>query len=144
MNLKRCVFEEEQTVNSTRLQFDLYNWPERYDGGVSSLKQLNFVDWKTKKHDPLPPLRVLLLLPYMVKCSSLFFVLYSLCFLLCFFFYILCFFSLVFALHRLLSSVQFYTSLQFHHNPTIPHIGWVILLPSVQDTKLQQASTTLD
>ncbi|CAN6972564.1 unnamed protein product, partial [Brassica rapa subsp. trilocularis] len=74
------------------------------------------------------------------------------------------FFSLVFALHRLLSSVQFYTSLQFHHNPTIPHIGeaeiierrflngsvkyhhswWVILLPSVQDTKLQQASTTLD
>ena len=52
MNLKRCVFEEDnqQTVNSTRLQFDLYNWPERYDGGVSSLKQLNFVDWKTKKH----------------------------------------------------------------------------------------------
>ncbi|KAL0685055.1 hypothetical protein Bca4012_051903 [Brassica carinata] len=59
----------------------------------------------------------------MVKCSSMFFVLKSLCFLLCFFFYILCFFSLVFALHRLLSSVQFYTSLQFHNNPTIPHIG---------------------
>ncbi|CAN6917220.1 unnamed protein product [Brassica oleracea] len=52
----------------------------------------------------------------MVKCSSLFFVLKSLCFLLCFF-------SLVFALHCLLSLVQFYTSLLFHHNPTIPHIG---------------------